>query len=98
MQTILASNSPIRYDTRCYFNVRSKADISQLRRLMCRTEPATEKWKTEKLKSENGYARVYRQTVRGIRGVSPEEEKEGCGGEDLQKIRPSTLGGSSELR
>jgi len=44
---------------------------------MCRTEPATEKWKTEKLKSENGYARVYWQTVRGIRGVSPEEEKEG---------------------
>ena len=23
-------NSRIRYDTRCYFNVRSKADISQL--------------------------------------------------------------------
>jgi len=23
--------------------------------------------------------------VRGIRGVSPEEEKEGCGGKDLQK-------------
>ena len=60
LQTILASNSPIRYDTRCCFNVRqSKADISQLRRL---------------------------------------RRKEGCGGEDLQKIRPSTLGGSSELR
>jgi len=34
---------------------------------------------------KNGYAQKYRQTVRGIRGVSPEEEKEGCGGKDLQK-------------
>ena len=25
---LLANNSKIRYDTRCYFNVRSKADIS----------------------------------------------------------------------
>jgi len=25
-----AANDTIRYDTRCYFNVRSKADISQL--------------------------------------------------------------------
>jgi len=43
-------------------------------------------WKTEKLKSKkNGYAQKYRYTVRGIRGVSPEEEKECCGGTDLQK-------------
>ena len=27
---LVAVNSTIRYDTRCYFNVRSKADISQL--------------------------------------------------------------------
>jgi len=33
------------------------------------------KWKTEKLKSKNGYAQKYRQTVRGIRGVSREEER-----------------------
>jgi len=26
----LRRSEPIRYDTRCYFNVRSKADISQL--------------------------------------------------------------------
>ena len=39
-----------RYDTRCYFNVRSKADISQL---IYRTEPTTKKCKTEKkLKSK----------------------------------------------
>jgi len=35
----------------------------------------------EKLKSKNGYAQKYRQTVRGIREVSPIEEKEerNCG-------------------
>jgi len=27
---LTAANPPLRYDTRCYFNVRSKADISQL--------------------------------------------------------------------
>jgi len=27
---------------------------------------------------KNGYAQKYRQTVRGIRGVSPEEGKEEC--------------------
>jgi len=30
---------------------------------------------TGKPKSKNGYAQNYRQTVRGIRGVSPKEEK-----------------------
>jgi len=39
--------------------------------------------KTEKLKSKkNGYAQLYRLTVPGICTVSPEEEKEGCGGKD----------------
>ena len=49
----------IRYDTRCCFNVRSKADISQLN---LRTEAETKKWKTQKkLKSnKNGYAQKYR--------------------------------------
>ena len=37
----------IRYDTRCYFNVRSKADIVNF---IFRTEPKTKKWKTEKQK------------------------------------------------
>jgi len=36
-------------------------------------------------KLKNGYAQKYRRTVRGIRGVSPGEEKEGYGGKDLQK-------------
>ena len=41
----------IRYDTRCYFNVRSKADIS--RSLIYRTEKTTKNCKREKLKSKN---------------------------------------------
>jgi len=40
----------IRYDTKCYFNVRSKADMS---RLIYRTETTTKNCKTEKLKSKN---------------------------------------------
>jgi len=41
------------YDTRCYFNVCSKADISQ-------TEPKTKKWKKrKKLNSKKGYAQKY---------------------------------------
>ena len=48
-----------------------------------RTEPTTEKWKTEKLKSKkNGYGQKYQYTVRGIRGVSHEEGKEGYGGKN----------------
>jgi len=42
----------MRYDARCYFNVRSKSDISQLN--LYRTEPTTKKWE-KKLKSKNGY-------------------------------------------
>ena len=37
----------IRYDTRCYFNVRSKADISQLS-VIYRKEPKVKKEKTRK--------------------------------------------------
>ena len=51
----LFSEIRLDYNTRCYFNVRSKADISQLK---YRTEPATEIGK--KLKSKNGYAQKYR--------------------------------------
>jgi len=40
----------IRYDTRCYFNVRSKADISQL--ILPHGNRQLKKCKTEKLKSK----------------------------------------------
>jgi len=36
------------------------------------------------------------KTVRGIRGLSPEEEKEGCGGKDLQKRKFLSVEGKSE--
>ena len=39
----------IRYDTRCCFNVRSKADIRQIGLLYC-TEPKIKKGKTETIK------------------------------------------------
>jgi len=52
-------------------------------------ETTTKKWKTEKLKSKkNRYAQKYRW---GIRGVSPEEEKEDYGGKDLQKRKVLSL-------
>jgi len=41
----LWNGTKTRYDTRCYFNVRSKADISQL---IYRTEPTTKKCKNKK--------------------------------------------------
>ena len=61
--------------------MRSKVDMSQL------YLPHGNR----QLKSENGYAQKYRQTVRGIRGVSPEEEKEGYGWKDLQKTNVLSL-------
>jgi len=55
---ILADRQTIRhvairyeYDTRCYFNVRSKVDMSQLN-LPHGTNNITKKWKTEKVKSK----------------------------------------------
>ena len=55
------------------------------RALKSRHESALSTARNRQLKSENGCAQKYRQTVRGIRGVSPEEEKEGYGWKDLQK-------------
>ena len=46
---------------------------------------------TGRLESKNGYAQKYRQTVRGIRGVSPGEEMVGYGGKDLQKRKVLSL-------
>jgi len=41
--------------------------------LIYHAKPTTKKWKTEKVKK--GHAQKYPETVRGIRGVSPEEGK-----------------------
>ena len=64
------------YDTRCYFNVRSKAVMSSL---FYRTEPTTKSVKTEKLKSKRGNmvrSNSKHNAVWGIHVVNPEEEKE----------------------
>ena len=73
------THDTIRYDSRCYFNAQLKADISQLNR--------NQKLRSEKgeLKKKNEYAHKYRQSVWGIYGVSPEEEKEGYSEKALQK-------------
>ena len=64
-----------------YFNVHSKADMSQLN-----LPHGTNNLKVEnRKKSKKGYPYKYRQTVRVIRGVSPKEKKEGYGGKGLQK-------------
>ena len=60
---------------RCY-------DMSQLNLLH-----GTNNYKVENKKTKKQYAQTYRWTVRGIRGVSLEEEKEGYSGKDLQKKR-----------
>ena len=54
-------------------------------------EPRTEKWNTEKLKSKKLICSEVSVTVRGIHGVSHEEEKEGYGGKDLQKRKVSAM-------
>jgi len=57
-----------RYDTRCHFNVRSKADMRQLN-----LPHGTKDYESEKkAKGKKGYAQKYRQTGRGICGVSPD--------------------------
>ena len=56
-------------------------------------EPTTKKIQKRKkiLKTKKGYAQKYQQTVRGIHGVSPEKEKKGYSGKDLQKRKVLSL-------
>jgi len=58
--------------------------------LICRTEPTTEKWKTEKLKTDV-LRSIGKQSAGNPWRVSPEEEKEGYGGNDLQKRKVLSL-------
>ena len=85
----------IRYDTRCYVNVRSKANIGQLN-LPHGNQQLKSGKNEKKLESKNWYAQKYRQTDRGIRGVSLEEEREGYWGKDLQKREVLSLEWKSE--
>ena len=68
--------------------MRSKAYMSQINLQHGTTTISGEKIRLE---SKNGYAQKYRQTVRGIRGVSPGEEMVGYGGKDLQKRKVLSL-------
>jgi len=55
-------------------------------------ESKTKKRKTEKLKSKkNDMLRSIGKQSGGIRGVSPEEEKQGYGGKYLQKRKVLNL-------
>jgi len=50
----MSHNVTIRYDTRCYINVRSKANMSQLN--LPHANRKLKSVKTEKVKVENRYA------------------------------------------
>jgi len=58
--------------------------------LIYRTEPTTKKWKKELISKKRVCSEVS-VIVRGIRGVSSEEEKEGYDGKDLQKRKVLSL-------
>jgi len=53
--------------------------------LIHRTEPTTKTWEKRKKTKKRICSEVSANSPRGIRGVSPGEEKEGYGGKDLQK-------------
>jgi len=55
-----------------------------------RTEPTTKNCKTEKLKSKNRHARSNSKSL-GNHVASPEGEKRGCSGNDLQKRKALSL-------
>jgi len=73
-----------RYDTRCYFNVRSKADMNQLNLPHGNRQRKSGKQKKLKSKKTDLLRSISKQSG-GIHVVSPEEEKESYGGKDLQK-------------
>jgi len=68
--------------------VRSKADTSHFNLPHGTNKATTKKWKTGKLKSKktNMLRSIGKQFGKSIM-VSPEEEKEGYGGEGLQKMK-----------
>jgi len=74
--------------TRRYFNVHSKADI---RHKSARNEKLKSGGKEEIKVKKRMFSEVS-VAVRGIRGVNPEEEKEGYGGKELQKRKVLGLG------
>ena len=64
----------VRYDTRCYFNVRSKADMSQLN--LPHGNRQLKSIKAEKLRSKRRNLLTSNSKSLGNHAVSPEKEKE----------------------
>jgi len=86
---VLAKIWALKYDTRCYFNVRSKADISRLN--LPHAETTTKHCKRVKLKVKTAYARGNRKSLRNY-VVSAEEEKERLQWEGFAEKRRFQLG------
>jgi len=88
----------IRYDTRCYFNVRSKANMSQLAvSLIYRTEPTTKKCKNRKTKLRKQICSEI--TVNSLGNPCSESwrrKREGWSRKDLQKRKVLSLEWKSE--
>jgi len=59
--------------------------------LIYRTGPTTKKWKNRKTEKKIRICSEVSENIWGIRGVSPEEEKEGYGEKDLQKRKVVSL-------
>ena len=80
----------MRYDTICYFNVGSKTEYVNL---IYRTEPTAKKYKkrTKRKSKKTDMLRSILYWVRGISGVSPEEQNGRSGGKDLQKKKVLSL-------
>ena len=80
----------MRYDTRCYFKRAQKLTRGSL---IYRTEPTTEKWKTEKLKIKktNMLRSIGKQSGESGEESVPKKKRKGCGGKDLQKRKVLSL-------
>ena len=75
----------IRYDTRCCFNVRSKANMVSL---IYRTEPTTIKCKIVKTKSSKQMcSEITVNSLGNPCSKSWRRKRKGCSGKDLQKGR-----------
>ena len=79
----------IRYDTIRYAILTCARKPTWVSLIYC-TETTTKKCKTEKLKSKNDMLRSNSKSLRN-HVVSPEEEKKGCSGKDLQKRKVLSL-------
>ena len=65
-----------RYDTRCYFNVRSKADIASL---IYRTEPKTKKVEKEKKEKIDMLRSIGKQPGESMKSVPKKKRKAAVG-------------------